>query len=43
MGRLTYDSIGKALPNRKNIVLSRNLKDSNVLIFSNLKRSFKFY
>ena len=37
MGRLTYDSIGKALPNRKNIVLSRNLKDSNVLIFSNLK------
>ena len=37
MGRLTYDSIGKALPNRKNIVLSRNLKDSNVLISSNLK------
>ena len=37
MGRLTYDSIGKALPNRRNIVLSRNLKDSNVLIFSNLK------
>ncbi len=24
MGRKTYDSIGKALPNRKNIVLTRN-------------------
>ena len=24
MGRLTYESIGKALPNRRNIVLSRN-------------------
>jgi len=24
MGRLTYESIGKALPGRKNIVISRN-------------------
>ena len=30
MGRLTYESIGKPLPNRKNIVLSRNLKNSDV-------------
>ena len=26
MGRKTFDSIGRALPNRKNIVLTRNLK-----------------
>lgn len=26
MGRKTYDSIGKALPNRRNIVVSSNLK-----------------
>ena len=42
MGRLTYDSIGKALPNRKNIVLSRNLKDSNVLISTNLKEALNY-
>lgn len=27
MGRKTYESIGKALPNRKNIVLTRSLTD----------------
>ncbi|MFD1849485.1 dihydrofolate reductase [Oceanobacillus bengalensis] len=27
MGRKTFDSIGKALPNRKNIVITRNKKD----------------
>jgi dihydrofolate reductase len=26
MGKKTYDSIGKSLPNRKNVVLSRNLE-----------------
>ena len=36
MGRLTYESIGKPLPNRKNIVLSRNLKNSKVIIYSEL-------
>ena len=42
MGRLTYDSIGKALPERKNIVLSRNLIDSNVLIFDNFEEVLDF-
>ncbi len=36
MGRLTYESIGKPLPKRKNIVLSRKLKDPNLLVFDNL-------
>ena len=42
MGRLTYDSIGKALPERKNIVLSRNLVDSNVFIFDNFEEVLDF-
>ena len=42
MGRLTYDSIGKALPERKNIVLSRNLIDSNVFIFDNFEEDLDF-
>jgi len=42
MGRLTYDSIGKALPERKNIVLSRNLIDSNVFIFDNFEEVLDF-
>jgi dihydrofolate reductase len=29
MGRKTFDSIGKALPNRRNIVLSRSLESIN--------------
>ena len=28
MGRKTYDSIGRALPNRRNIVISRNIEIS---------------
>ena len=36
MGRRTYDSIGKALPGRKNVILSRNLKDKDILVFDNL-------
>ena len=42
MGRLTYDSIGKALPERRNIVLSRNLIDSNVFIFDNFEEVLDF-
>ena len=42
MGRLTYQSIGRPLPNRKNIVLSRNLVDTNVLIFNNLQEVLNF-
>ena len=42
MGRLTYQSIGRPLPNRKNIVLSRNLVDTNVLIFNNLQKVLNF-
>ena len=42
MGRLTYDSIGKALPERKNIVLSRNLIDSNVFVFDNFEEVLNF-
>ena len=42
MGRLTYQSIGRPLPDRKNIVLSRNLVDKNVLIFNNLQDVLNF-
>ena len=42
MGRLTYDSIGRPLPERKNIVLSRNLIDSNVFIFDNFEEVLNF-
>ena len=42
MGRLTYQSIGRPLPDRKNIVLSRNLVDTNVLIFNNLQEVLNF-
>ena len=34
MGRLTYQSIGRPLPDRKNIVLSRNLVDKNCLLYT---------
>jgi dihydrofolate reductase len=39
MGRLTYDSIGKPLPERKNIVLSRSLKDPKVTVLDNLEEA----
>lgn len=39
MGRRTYDSIGKALPGRKNVILSRNLKDKDILVFDNLENA----
>ena len=41
MGRLTYKSIGKPLPNRKNIILSRNLIDENVIVRNNLEIIFE--
>ena len=41
MGRLTYDSIGKPLPNRKNIVLSRSLKDKKVNVLSNVEEALE--
>lgn len=41
MGRKTFDSIGKALPNRRNIVVSRsaNLNLPNVEIFGNIEEA----
>jgi len=39
MGRRTYDSIGKALPGRKNVILSRSLKDKDILVFDNLENA----
>ncbi|WP_312766886.1 dihydrofolate reductase [Epilithonimonas sp.] len=44
MGRKTYESIGKALPNRTNIVVSRkeNWFQEGVLIVSTLKEAIKF-
>lgn len=40
MGRKTYESIGKALPNRKNIVLSTdlNFKPNDVILYENIER-----
>jgi dihydrofolate reductase len=39
MGRKTYESIGKPLPNRRNLVISRqeNLKIEGVEVFANLE------
>lgn len=44
MGRKTYESIGKALPNRTNIVVSRkeNWFQEGILIVSTLKEALKF-
>lgn len=36
MGRKTYESIGKPLPNRINIVLSRQKENIDVLVFKDL-------
>ena len=43
MGRKTYDSIGKALPNRKNIVISRNpnLKLKDALVVRSIEDALK--
>lgn len=44
MGRKTYESIGKPLPNRTNIVVSRkeNWFQEGILIVSTLKEALKF-
>ena len=44
MGRKTYESIGKPLPNRTNIVVSRkeNWFSEEILIVSKLKEAVKF-
>lgn len=43
MGRKTYESIGKALPNRLNLILTRNLsfKAPNCLIVNDLQSACK--
>lgn len=44
MGRKTYESIGKALPNRTNIVVSRkkNWFEEGILIVGSIKEALKF-
>lgn len=43
MGRKTFESIGKPLPNRINIVISKTLKNySDVIIFDSLEASISF-
>lgn len=39
MGRLTYDSIGKPLPKRHNIVLSRSLQNTEVTVLDSLEKA----
>ena len=41
MGRNTYLSIGKELPNRKNIIISKTLQDENLTIFPNLDQDYQ--
>ena len=45
MGRKTFDSIGRPLPNRKNIVLTenKNLKIDSVEVFNSPKDVIEFY
>ena len=43
MGRKTYDSIGRPLPNRTNIIISRTLKDiPGAYVFSDLQSAITF-
>lgn len=44
MGRKTYESIGKALPNRTNIVISRKKDwfEEGILIVGSIKEALKF-
>ena len=44
MGRKTFDSIGRPLPNRKNIILTRNndFKNDKCLIINNIKDILNF-
>ena len=45
MGRKTFESIGKALPNRRNIILSRNLNFNadNCLVYNNIEEVLSLY
>lgn len=42
MGRNTFESIGKKLPGRTNIILSKTLINNNLHIFSNLNDSLTY-
>ena len=43
MGRKTYESIGRSLPNRTNVVISRTLKDiPGAYVFSDLESAIEF-
>ena len=41
MGRLTYESIGKPLPGRKNIILSRSLVHKEVAVYKTIGQALK--
>lgn len=45
MGRKTFESIGKPLPNRRNIILTRNpdFKPEGCLVYSNLLEVLELY
>jgi len=42
MGRNTFNSIGKELPNRKNIIISKTLKNTNLTIFPTLDSALDY-
>lgn len=44
MGRKTFESIGRILPNRTNIILSKHevIKIPNAFVFNNLSKAIKF-
>ena len=48
MGRKTFESIGRKLPNRENIIISRNLdaeyaKEKGITVFNNIEDVIKKY
>ncbi|MBI1306321.1 MAG: dihydrofolate reductase [Bacteroidetes bacterium] len=45
MGRKSFESIGKALPKRTNVVITRNadFKAENVLVFNSLKKAVEHF
>ena len=48
MGRKTFESIGRKLPNRENIIISRNLdaeyaKENGITVFDNIEDVIKKY
>lgn len=45
MGRKTFESIGRPLPNRRNIILTRNkdFKQEDCLIYSNIEEIIELY